>query len=128
MSNAISAPSGLTSTFIHVPSDVSNSIVSVGPSGSSMFHFGACSCPAGMAMPSAHASAVREDALRENAFFIGEGSIERFVVQTCPEVPARNRAIGTPRLPESDHPLGRWPLAETIRLLNRLDDAKIAER
>ena len=32
-------PSGLTSTFIHVPSDVSNSSFVVGPSGAATSHF-----------------------------------------------------------------------------------------
>ena len=40
-------PSGLTSTFIHVPSDVSNASFVVGPRSAPTSHFFSCACGSG---------------------------------------------------------------------------------
>src|SRR5688500_5122240 len=54
--------------------------------------------------------------------------LKRSVVETGPQVPARDRPIGAPRFADPDQPVRRRRLPQPIGALHRLDDAEVADR
>src|SRR5688500_6761700 len=50
------------------------------------------------------------------------------VAQARPEVPARNRSIGSQRLANLREPLGARHLAQAVRALHRLQDSEVIDR
>src|SRR4030095_2367537 len=139
-SNTICFPSGLTSTFIHVPSDVSNAIVCVGPYGAVTSHFllsACCSSTGALAEVEARGAAT-VSARRSNAaiFFIvsrfrlkaeatGTGL---FVLEASPQVPAGDGAIRPPGFGDLADAIGLRTLAQAVQPLDRRHDTQVVDR
>src|ERR671918_560610 len=110
-SKTICRPFGLTSTFIHVPSDESNDSFVVGPRSAVTSHLSAGFCWA----ETVASSSARPTGI--NARMEGGVLLFRFIVQAPPQVPRGNRSVRTPRFAKLEQAIWRWFLPETIGLL-----------
>src|SRR5262245_28615242 len=118
-SKTICLPSGLTSTFIHVPSDVSNATFCTGPRSAAMSHFlvsGACPRNVARASVESTANAAR--------FFMALV----FVFEASPEIPARDRPVRPPRLRDLPDAIRFRPLPESVEPLDGVHDAEVVDR
>src|SRR5687767_6389524 len=123
-SNTTRRPSGLTSTFIHVPSSVSNESGVDGPQSPATSHLSAgfcCAIGGSRSRDARQTVAIFKDSLLD-------GFLHRFVVEAAPKVPGGDRAIRFPRFAELAHPLRGRLLPHAVRALDRIDDPEIADR
>src|SRR5262245_30555364 len=160
-SNTIWRPSGLTSTFIHVPSEVSNASFCAGPRSAVTSHFLLSVCARGVTsaqtrttsvatvrfiastLPSAFVSARRGPTPGSRA--LGGAASRRStpspragrrrfpvldgrVLETPPQIPARDRAVRAPGLADLLDPIGSRFLAQAVQPMDRVDDAKVVDR
>src|ERR671920_513474 len=123
-SNTIWRPSGLTSTFIHVPSDVSNSSFCVGPRSAVTSHFLLSDC---WALVSATEKTKTAPTARiffillSSVFFLRSSFFGR-VLEASPQKPARDRSVGAPDFADLADAIGFRFFSQPIEALNRRDD------
>src|SRR5262245_31400893 len=139
-SNTIWRPSGLTSTFIHVPSEVSNASFCAGPRSAVTSHFLLSVCCA-RGVTSAHTRTTSVAIVRfiastlPSAFFGARPGrrrfpvlFDRYVFQAAPQIPARDRAVRAPGLADLLDPIGSRFLAQAVQPMDRVDDSKVVDR
>src|SRR3954463_5042854 len=106
-------PSGLTSRFIHVPSDVSNASFVVGPRSAATSHLGGAGGPCALVEESARHTIASSGSTRlivicKSGRQADTGEVSRFVVEAAPEIPRRDGTVRPPRLTDFSNALRGW--------------------
>src|SRR5450756_234004 len=128
-SNTICRPSGLTSTFIQVPSEVSKVSFWVGPRSALTSHFltSAC-CARGCANVASITPPTRADIVRIRFMVSAFCLLPLLILEASPQVPARHGAIRPPGFADFSNPIRVGFLPEPIKTLDGRHDAQVVHR